>query len=181
MINSFSVNNYRSLLNLVTPLSQLNVVTGPNGSGKSNLYKSLRLLAETANGGVIGALAKEGGLDSAFWAGPKQITKGMKNGSVPVQGSTNKNTVRLKLGFSGEDFGYSVSLGLPPPPAPVDPNNPAYEPTKFNLDPVIKRECIWAGPFYKPSSCLVDRNGAVVKIRSGRKWEVHVNHMEIIT
>ncbi len=177
MINSFSVSNYRSILNLATPLSQLNVITGPNGSGKSNLYKSLRLLAETANGGVIGALAKEGGLDSAFWAGPKIISKGMKNGTVPIQSTVNKGAVRLKLGFSGENFGYCVSLGLPPPPMPKDPYNPAYEPTKFNLDPVIKRECIWAGPSYRPSSCLVDRDGPVVKIRSGSKWEVYANHV----
>ncbi|WP_075185133.1 AAA family ATPase [Teredinibacter haidensis] len=37
-----------SLLHLITPLSNLNVVTGANSSGKSNLYKSLRLLAKTA-------------------------------------------------------------------------------------------------------------------------------------
>lgn len=50
MINAFAVSNYRSLKNIVSPLSGLNVVTGPNGCGKSNLYKSLRLLAETAKG-----------------------------------------------------------------------------------------------------------------------------------
>lgn len=41
---------------------QLNLITGPNGSRKSNLYRALRLLAETASGGVVGALAREGGL-----------------------------------------------------------------------------------------------------------------------
>ena len=176
MINTFSVSNYRSLLSLVTQLSQLNIVTGPNGSGKSNLYKALRLLSETASGGLVRAIAKEGGLDSAFWAGPKKITKEMKDGTFPVQGIVNRKAVRLNLGFSGDEFGYSVSLGLPPPERP-DPANPAFEPTKFNLDPEIKRECIWAGPFYRPSSCLIDRNGSTVKIRSGRKWEVYVKHM----
>jgi len=176
MINAFSVSNYRSLLNLVTQLSQLNVVTGPNGSGKSNLYKALRLLSETADGGLVRALAREGGLDSVFWAGPKKITKEMKEGTHAIQGTVNRSAVRLNLGFSGDEFGYSVSLGLPPPPGPPD-GNPAYEPTKFNLDPEIKRECIWAGPFYRPSSCLVDRIGPTVRIRSGRKWEVYVKHM----
>ncbi|MEW8294401.1 MAG: AAA family ATPase [Candidatus Thiodiazotropha sp.] len=70
MINTVAIANYRSLLNLVIPLASLNVVTGANASGKSNLYRSLRLLAETAQGGVINALAKEGGLESTFWAGP---------------------------------------------------------------------------------------------------------------
>ena len=42
------------------------VCAGPNGSGKSNLYRALRLLAETAQGGVVNALAREGGLESSF-------------------------------------------------------------------------------------------------------------------
>ena len=41
-------------------------LTGANGSGKSNLYRALRLLAETAQGGVVNALAREGGLESSF-------------------------------------------------------------------------------------------------------------------
>ena len=75
MLKTLAVSNYRSLLNLVIPLGQLNVITGPNGSGKSNLYKALRLLAETAQGGVVNALAKEGGLESTFWAGPEKISR----------------------------------------------------------------------------------------------------------
>ncbi|WP_245923110.1 AAA family ATPase [Leucothrix arctica] len=115
MIKTLSISNYRSLLNLVIPLSNLNVVAGANASGKSNLYKALRLLAETAQGGVVSALAQEGGLGSTFWAGPENINKRMKSGEVPVQGGPMKNRARLRLGFSGDDFGYSISLGLPTP------------------------------------------------------------------
>ena len=71
MLTTLAIANYRSLRSLVMPLGRLNVVTGANGSGKSNLYRALRLLAETAQGGVVGALAREGGLSSTFWAGPE--------------------------------------------------------------------------------------------------------------
>ena len=66
MLTSLSINSYRSILNLVIPLGPLNVITGPNGSGKSNLYRALRLLAETAQGGVVNSLAAEGGLNSTL-------------------------------------------------------------------------------------------------------------------
>ena len=178
MINTLAIGNYRSLLNLVIPLSNLNVITGANASGKSNLYRALRLLSETAQGGVINSVAREGGLNSTFWAGPEQITDRMRKGEVPVQGSTRQKTNRLRLGFSSEDFGYSISLGLPPPP---DSSNPS--PSVFTLDPEIKKECIWAGNAYRTASLLVDRTGAIIKARSKRQWDVisqHTNNFESI-
>jgi predicted ATPase len=165
MINTIAIGNYRSLLHLIIPLGNLNVVTGANASGKSNLYKSLRLLAETAQGGVVNALAKEGGLESTFWAGPENISKAMRSGVVPVQGGPKQKASRLRLGFSGEDFGYSISLGLP------TPSNSA-----FSLDPEIKRECIWAGDSFRPASQLIDRDGGVIKVRTDRSWEVVSQH-----
>lgn len=165
MINTLSISNYRSLLNLVIPLSNLNVVTGANASGKSNLYKSLRLLAETAQGGVVNALAKEGGLDSTFWAGPEKLSKAMKSGEVPVQGGPRQKSARLRLGFSSDDFGYSISLGLPTPSS-----------SAFSLDPEIKRECIWAGNSFRPAGTLIDREAGLIKVRVGRSWEVAMKH-----
>jgi predicted ATPase len=85
MLKTLAVANYRSINKLVIPLDRLNLITGPNGSGKSNLYRALRLLAETAQGGVVNALAREGGLDSTFWAGPENISRRMRNGEVPVR------------------------------------------------------------------------------------------------
>ena len=61
MIKTLAIGNYRSLLSLIIPFGNLNVITGDNASGKSNLYKVLRLLSEAAQGGVINALAREGG------------------------------------------------------------------------------------------------------------------------
>jgi predicted ATPase len=165
MLTSLAVNNYRSLLDLVVPLGSLNVVTGENGSGKSNLYRALRLLAETARGGVVNALAHEGGIESAFWAGPEKISKRMKSGEVPVQGGPLQKRKRVKLGFATDEFGYSIELGLPPA------GN-----TAFMLDPEIKRECIWAGLSYRPASLLVDRKAALIRIRDGRSWQVLTQH-----
>jgi predicted ATPase len=166
MINFLAIENYRSLLRLIVPLGRLSVITGPNGSGKSNLYRALRLLAETAQGGVVNALAREGGLNSTFWAGPEKITRRMRKGEVAIQGGPRKGPVRLRLGFSGEEFGYAISLGLPAP-----------SPSAFSLDPEIKRECIWVGPLYRPASLLVDRNRSVVKVRAGRRWELASKHI----
>lgn len=173
MLHTLAIANYRSLLDLNLPLAQLNMITGPNGSGKSNLYRALRLLAETAQGGVVNSLATEGGLESCFWAGPEKISDAMKSGEVPVQGGPPTKPVRLKLGFAGDDFGYAISLGLPPPGAG----------SAFALDPEIKRECIWAGRSYRPATALVDRNGPMVKVRTQRKWDViaqHLNQFESI-
>jgi predicted ATPase len=166
MIETLAVANYRSLLDLVIPLGKLNVITGTNASGKSNLYRALRLLSETAQGGVIHSLAREGGLSSTFWAGPEKISGRMLNREIPVQGGPRQKTVRLRLGFAGEDFGYSISLGLPTPSR-----------SAFALDPEIKRECIWAGNAYRPASLLVDRDGPVIKVRADRRWEVIDQHI----
>jgi predicted ATPase len=168
MINTLAIGNYRSLLDLIIPFGNLNVITGENASGKSNLYKALRLLSETAQGGVVNSLAREGGLHSTFWAGPENISDRMRKGEVEIQGGPKQKAARLRLGFSGDDFGYSISLGLPVP------GN--LGPTAFALDPEVKRECIWAGNWYRPASLLVDRNGAVTKVRSNRSWEVISQH-----
>lgn len=113
MISTFAVSNYRSLKNVVSPLSSLNVVTGPNGCGKSNLYKALRLLAETTKGNLISSIAQEGGLDYTFWAGPEKLTRGMRDGSNPIEGTAKRNSSRLRLGFVGEDFATPFHWGCP--------------------------------------------------------------------
>lgn len=166
MLKTLAVANYRSINKLVVPLDRLNLVTGPNGSGKSNLYRALRLLAETAQGGVINALAREGGLDSTFWAGPENISRRMRNGEVPVEAVVAQGVKRLRLGFAGEDFSYAISLGMPIP----------VPGSEFKLDPEIKKECIWAGPLYRPASLLVQRSGPMVRARDGRAWDVLAQH-----
>jgi predicted ATPase len=161
MLETLAVANYRSLRELIVPLGRLNLITGPNASGKSNLYRALRLLAETAQGGVIAALAREGGLGSTLWAGPEAISRAMRSREMPVQGGPRKEPVSLRLGFASAELSYAIDLGLP------TPSNSA-----FSNDPEIKRECIWAGPVLRPASLLVDRKGPLVRTKEGRSWEV---------
>ena|ERR1700722_16151773 len=99
MLKTLAIASYRSLLKLIMPLGRLNVITGANGSGKSDLYRALRLLAETAQSGVVGALSREGGLQSVFWAGPETFSRQMRTGEAPMQGGATKNPKRLRLGF----------------------------------------------------------------------------------
>lgn len=167
MVTTLAVANYRSLRALVLPLARLNVVTGANGSGKSNVYRALRLLAATAQGGVTAALAGEGGIASALWAGPREITARMKRGEVPIQGTQRDGPVALRLGFADEDFGYAIDLGLPTPSTSM-----------FAFDPEIKRECLFAGEFLRASNLLVDRRGPVVTVRDGRERRVLEQHLD---
>jgi predicted ATPase len=155
VLSVLAIGNYRSLRDLIVPLRKLNVITGPNGSGKSNLYRALRLLADTAQGRVVQSLAREGGLQSTLWAGPESIAASVKRGDHPVQGTRRQHTVSLRLGFAG-DYGYLIDLGLPAPSL-----------SAFSLDPEIKRECIWHGPVLRPSATLVDRRGPLVHIGAG--------------
>ena len=165
MLTTLAVANYRSINQLVIPLARLNLITGPNGSGKSNLYRALRLLAETAQGGVINALAREGGLESTFWAGPEVISRRMQQGDVAIEPNVRQEVKRLRLGFTGEDFSYAIALGLPIP-----------QMSAFALDPQIKHESIWAGPYYRPASELVERKGPMIRARAEREWQVLAQH-----
>jgi predicted ATPase len=166
MIHTLAAYNYRSLREFIAPLAQLTVISGSNGSGKSNLYRALRLLAETARGGMMASLAREGGFGSALWAGPVQFSKAMKRGEQAIEGSGRQ--VALRLGFYSEDFGYAIDLGMP---VPVPGSH-------FGNDPEIKNESIWHGPKLKPGSLLVERRNSLVRIRRDRGWEVISSRMQ---
>jgi predicted ATPase len=172
VLSTLAVANYRSLRDLVLPLQRLTVITGPNGSGKSSVYRALRLLADTAQGRVIPALAREGGLPSTLWAGPETLSRAMKRGEHAVQGTRRKEPVNLRLGFAGEDFGYAIDLGLPTPRLYRAHSGPDQV-SAFTLDPEIKRECIWSGPFLRQAALLVDRRNAVVQAKGDDgEWRV---------
>jgi predicted ATPase len=155
MIQTLAISGYRSLRDLVLPLDRLTLVTGANGTGKSSLYRALRLLADAALNSVVASLAREGGLPSTLWAGPQIIGRAVKRGDHPVEPTAKKKPASLKLGFAADPYSYSIDLGYPPPPPPT---------TLFNLDPEIKRECIWHGDVYRRPSALVDRHNNLVTL-----------------
>ncbi len=161
MLTTLAIENYRSLRSLVLPLGRLTAVTGPNGSGKSSLYRALRLLAESSRNGAVAALAREGGLPSTLWAGPESLSRAMRAGEHPVQGTRRRGPVALRLGFASDDYGYALDLGLPV--RGLAP--PGREESAFDLDPEIKRECTWSGPIARPAALLTDRHGGVVQVR----------------
>lgn len=160
MIRTVAIQGYRSLRDMLLPLGQISIITGANGSGKSNVYRSLRLLADVALNSVVASLAREGGLPSIFWAGPETIARGVRQGTYAVEPLARRKTASLKLGFGGDEYGYSIDLGYPPPPA-----------TMFALDPHIKRECIWNGPVYRKASALVDRRNNFAWLSTTRDEE----------
>jgi predicted ATPase len=143
VLNHLAVHGYRSLQQLMLPLAPLTLVCGANGCGKSNLYRSLGLIVAAARGDLVAALASEGGLPAVIWAGSQ--------GRDP--GSRRQSSARLRLGFATATLSYAIELGYQ-----VDDQT-----STFVLDPVIKREWIWAGGPFHPRSLLVQRNGAVVE------------------
>ncbi|MGO1318505.1 MAG: AAA family ATPase [Cellulomonadaceae bacterium] len=150
MIRTIAVGGYRTLRDVVLELGRLTLVTGANGSGKSNLYRALRLLAECGDGRVITALAREGGLPSALWAGPEQGTRGRR----PAQGTVRTGPVALRLGYRADDLSYAIELGLPQDGG-----------SAFMLDPEIKVETVWAGDVPRPATILAQRHGGRTEIR----------------
>lgn len=162
MLQTVAIRGYRSLRDVALPLRRLTVVTGTNGSGKSSLYRALRLLADCGRGEVIGSLAREGGLQSALWAGPEQLTGARRTGQV--QGTTRTTPVSLELGFASDDFGYLVDLGLPQSAGPG---------SAFGRDPEIKREVVFVGPLPRTAATLVRRTRSVAETaaESGRGFD----------
>lgn len=154
VIVTLAVENYRSLRDLVMPLTGLTVVTGANGSGKSSLYRALRLLSEAARNGAVAALAHEGGLESTLWAGPATIRRG--RGSKHADTRAGQDSGGLRLGFGSTDFGYAIDLGI---------HGADYYGSLFQRDPEIKREVVFSGAVLREATTLVDRHNQMVTIR----------------
>ncbi len=65
-----------------------------------------------------------------------------------------KSPVSLKLGFSGDGYGYAIDLGLPRPST-----------SQFTHDPEIKLESLWTGEVLGRANAFAVRAGPSVRIR----------------
>lgn len=165
MYSTVAVSGYRSLRDVLLPLGRLTVVTGANGTGKSSVYRALRLLAACGRGEVVGALAREGGLESALWAGPESL--GQARRGHEVQGTTRKGPISVRLGVGAAGPGaasYLVDLGIPVQGMVVDVDG-AHRPSAFNRDPEVKREAVWSGPVMRPATLAARRKHFSVELR----------------
>ena len=170
IIERLCISGYRSLRDVRLQLDALTVVTGANGSGKSSLYRALRLLADIAQGRIIQSLAVEGGLPSVLWAGPETFSRGVRQGVYPVEGTTRRNPVSLKLGFSSDDYGYAIDLGIPQPVAR----------SRFLRDPEIKAESLWTGLKLQRANVFAERNGPSVRIRDQKGvWRQAIDNLQV--
>ncbi|HWU88192.1 MAG TPA: AAA family ATPase [Kofleriaceae bacterium] len=142
MIRTLAFAGYRSLRNLVVEVGPLTAITGGNGTGKSNVYRALKLLVDAADGQLARALAREGGMPSAMWAGEP---------AKKVRASEGK---RLSIGFADDAIAYELRLGLP-----------KEKETAFRLDPVVKEETLRT--VTKPKVNLLERRNRSAMLRDG--------------
>ena len=153
MIRRLAVESYRSLRDLRLALGPLTVITGGNGAGKSNVYRALRLLADAAEGRLGAALAVEGGLPSALWAGPERVRDFRATPKRrAAQGTVRSGAIRMSFGFADDEVAYQLRLGLPVPGR-----------TLFSHDPEVKSETIC--PVGQPHLHLLERRGPTAMVR----------------
>jgi predicted ATPase len=145
-IREVAVAGYRSLRAIRFPVGALTVFVGANGVGKSNLYGALQLLQASAAGTLARALAAEGGMQSALWAGRRPTGK-------PAR-------IRLAATIEVDGLGtdYVVECGLAPPTGAA-----------FPFEPQIKEESLVLRTGRRPLT-LLERRGprATVAGEAGR-------------
>jgi predicted ATPase len=139
VIKTLAFAGYRSLRDVKLEVGQLTAITGGNGTGKSSVYRGLKLLVDAAEGQLARALAREGGMPSALWAGEPEKKAKANEGR------------RLSVGFADDAVAYELRLGLP------DPTEP------FVLDPHVKEETIRTVD--KPVVKLLERRNRSAMLR----------------
>lgn len=136
VLQSIQIRGYRSLREFRLKLARVTVVTGGNGVGKSNVYRALSLLQRMAEGRFAEALANEGGMPSALWAGKRR----------------NDEARRISWDIKHTDFDFSIGCGM----VALGPESPSL----FRTDPEIKDEnLLFSGKI------MARRTGPVIEAR----------------
>jgi predicted ATPase len=142
VIKTLAFAGYRSLRDVKLEVGQLTAITGGNGTGKSNVYRGLKLLVDAAEGQLARALAREGGMPSAMWAGE------------PGKKAKASEGKRISIGFADDTIAFELRLGLP-----------KHVETAFFLDPEVKEETIRT--LAKPVVSLLERRNNSAMLRDG--------------
>jgi predicted ATPase len=170
-VASVEIQGFRSIRRIAFPLRRLTVLLGANGVGKTNLYRSLELLHAAAKGTLAAEIAREGGMQSIFWAGGKNLSP---DGSFDPKyrsdgfrkGEANRLRLEARLENMGEDgelaLAYQIDLGFPPPMTAA-----------FPLEAQVKSETLTAREGTRDVT-LMERRGPAVFGRdtSGRRTQV---------
>ncbi len=133
-IREVGISGYRSLRAIRFPVGQLTVFVGANGVGKTNLYRALQLLQASAAGTLARELAFEGGMDSAVWAGKRQVNKPVR---IKLDVGLGPDTDRTGQSSFDHDleadvaYSYAIEVGLPAPGAAA-----------LGLEPQVKEETL---------------------------------------
>jgi len=155
MVREIHAAGYRSLRAIRFPVGRLGVFVGANGAGKTNLYRALQLLQASAAGVLSHELAREGGMESALWAGPRKVKE-------PAR-------ITLTVGFA------------PASSSPKDDDGDGLgEPlaAAFCLEPQIKEETLTFHHGKRPIK-LLERHGphVVARDEKGLRAELGMNLM----
>jgi predicted ATPase len=155
IVREFNAANYRSLRAIRFPSERLTVFVGANGVGKTNLYRVLQLLQASAAGTLSYELAREGGLESAVWAGKRRVREPVRIVLSAAFGAP---------GAADIAYSYGVEAGVPAPGGPG----------AFPLEPHIKEETLTFHHRGRKSS-LMERRGPSIMARDKDDGRVEVS------
>jgi predicted ATPase len=170
-LTSVSIQGFRSIRRIAFPLRRLTVLLGANGVGKTNLYRSLELLHAAAKGTLAAEIAREGGMQSIFWAGGRNLSPdGSFDAKYRSDGFRKGEANRLKLGARFENLtedsdlslAYEIELGFPPPATAA-----------FPLEAQVKAEILTAREGKHDVTLMERKAGAVFgRDASGKRTQV---------
>jgi len=147
-LSSVTINNYRSVRNLTLPVEPLTIFVGANGVGKTNLYKALALLQRCADGTITRSIAREGGLESTLWVGPRSSSKPVRLRLIARFADLAPSAGKEKV-----DYTYEVEIGLKQPTEAA-----------FSLEPLVKHERLGMS-LGSRDVVMMERTGPAVMLR----------------